>query len=102
MWPTNPDRRTEVREALLDVQYGNCAACGSDNPGPGHGWHLDHCHETNLVRGVLCQGCNFALGCAKDSIETLYALVEYLSDFEDYVSSLENVRDRADEHYCGD
>ena len=39
---------------------------------------IDHCHETNIVRGVLCSACNLALGHARDSIEVLDKLKNYL------------------------
>lgn len=40
--------------------------------------HVDHCHRTGLVRGVLCYGCNVALGMVKDSPATLRILAKYL------------------------
>ncbi len=40
--------------------------------------HVDHDHELSVVRGLLCLHCNCALGHAKDSIERLEALAEYL------------------------
>lgn len=39
---------------------------------------LDHCHATNSVRAPLCDGCNLALGGAKDDPATLRALADYL------------------------
>ena len=40
--------------------------------------HIDHCHKTGKVRGLLCQMCNQALGLIKDNINTLNAMIEYL------------------------
>jgi hypothetical protein len=40
--------------------------------------HVDHCHTTGLVRGVLCFNCNAALGHLKDSEDRLKALIDYL------------------------
>ncbi|MFF7882932.1 endonuclease domain-containing protein [Streptomyces sp. NPDC020794] len=40
---------------------------------------VDHCHGTGVVRGALCQACNFMLGNARDSVETLLAAVKYLT-----------------------
>lgn len=40
--------------------------------------HMDHCHETNVFRGVICRSCNHCLGHCKDSIETLKNCIEYL------------------------
>lgn len=39
---------------------------------------IDHCHETDVVRGVLCSACNLALGHARDSVEVIDKLKEYL------------------------
>lgn len=40
--------------------------------------HLDHDHATGKFRGVLCGGCNWALGNVRDSSSTLRALADYL------------------------
>jgi hypothetical protein len=40
--------------------------------------HIDHCHKTNKVRGILCVNCNLGLGNFKDKEEYLYNAIEYL------------------------
>lgn len=40
--------------------------------------HVDHCHVSGAVRGVLCGLCNVGLGSFRDSPEALLAAVEYL------------------------
>lgn len=40
--------------------------------------HLDHCHTTGRVRGVLCGPCNRALGLIKDRTDILNRMVKYL------------------------
>lgn len=42
------------------------------------GQAIDHCHETGKVRGVICSGCNLALGHAKDNVEILKSMIVYL------------------------
>lgn len=39
---------------------------------------VDHCHETKRVRGLLCVGCNAALGHFRDSPQSLRAALRYL------------------------
>jgi hypothetical protein len=48
--------------ALLASQNGGCAICGSTVPGGKGDFHIDHCHETGTVRGLLCHSCNTGLG----------------------------------------
>lgn len=43
---------------------------------------VDHCHQTNKVRGLLCSQCNLMLGLANDNIEKLLSAVSYLSGGE--------------------
>lgn len=68
----------EQKQELFERQRGVCAACGTDQPGSRKGWHLDHCHSTKQVRGILCHPCNLSLGHVKDSIERLQQLIAYL------------------------
>ena len=42
--------------------------------------HIDHCHRTNKVRGLLCHECNTGLGKFKDSLGLLRAAAQYLLD----------------------
>jgi hypothetical protein len=70
--------------ALLDKQNNSCAICGQ--PGgklrTGSGLHVDHCHETGAVRGLLCFNCNTALGKFSDNIERLQSAINYLNSHE--------------------
>jgi Recombination endonuclease VII len=49
---------TEDRKALLARQGGVCGICKKK----GRKLHVDHCHETGKVRGLLCGKCNRGLG----------------------------------------
>ena len=42
--------------------------------------HVDHCHTTDKVRGLLCSKCNTALGLVNDSPEILNSMIVYLMD----------------------
>lgn len=67
----------EQYNEMLNAQGGRCAICGSSDHGSKN-WHVDHDHETGVVRGILCQGCNHALGGVKDNPDTGIALAKYL------------------------
>jgi len=41
--------------------------------------NVDHCHAGGHNRGLLCMGCNIALGKVKDSIATLARMIDYLT-----------------------
>lgn len=51
----------EEFESLLKKQHRVCAICGGPNQ-DGRRIHVDHCHVTKRVRGLLCVRCNTTLG----------------------------------------
>ena len=64
---------------LLKSQGDRCAICEVpllDN----RLTHVDHCHATGKVRGILCRHCNLLLGNAKDSLVILSAAYSYLEN----------------------
>lgn len=74
------------RDAMLAAQGGVCALCGTDEPG-GRGWCTDHDHSCcpgrsnscgECIRGILCFGCNTALGNFKDDPVLLQRAIEYV------------------------
>lgn len=67
----------EQVETLALGQGGVCAACG-EVPGNKNGFHVDHDHSTGKIRGLLCHGCNLALGNLKDDPARISGLYEYL------------------------
>lgn len=67
----------EQHAAMFEAQGRRCAACGSTKPNAKH-WHTDHCHETGVVRGILCQNCNVGLGHAKHDPDILHLWLRYL------------------------
>lgn len=53
----------EDYERILESQNGGCAICETTTPGGrGNRFHVDHNHETGVVRGLLCWTCNRRLG----------------------------------------
>lgn len=63
--------------ALVESQGGKCAVCQDPLVSTRH-THVDHCHKTGVVRGILCHNCNRALGAARDSPVILRGLIAYL------------------------
>lgn len=64
-------------ERMLKQQGNKCAICLCDDPGKA-GWRVDHNHEFDFVRGVLCHRCNTLLGHAKEKETTLLRAIAYL------------------------
>lgn len=73
----------EDYDRILAKQGGGCAICGSKDSGKtgkkSTKWlHIDHCHATGKIRGLLCINCNNGLGRFKDDPSKLRAAIEYL------------------------
>jgi hypothetical protein len=69
----------EDYDRMYAGQGGVCAICGSTSPGRNSPYfHVDHCHVTSVVRGLLCNGCNLGLGHFKDNKGRLSAAIAYL------------------------
>lgn len=65
--------------AMWESQGRACAICKSEISLERTA-HVDHCHVTNKVRGLLCFYCNGALGKFKDNVVTLQAAIRYLHE----------------------
>lgn len=68
-------------ERLLETQQGRCAICKTAEPG-GKGFHVDHCHSTGVIRGILCTRCNVGIGSLRHDPEILAAAIYYLRSTE--------------------
>jgi len=66
------------RKDLLEEQNNSCAICGINAGELNKKLSVDHNHETNQVRGLLCNSCNLGLGQFKDSVVFLSYAIEYL------------------------
>lgn len=79
--PTTPERMRLVRYGLTEAEYQRllkkqknaCAICLGKKP-----LVVDHCHETNVVRGLLCSTCNSAIGKLKDDPEVIERAAKYV------------------------
>lgn len=63
----------EQYQELYDAQGGMCALCRKAKK-----LGVDPDHETGRVRGLLCNGCNAALGNLGDTPEGLQGALDYL------------------------
>ena len=72
----------EQYQNILDVQGGVCAICKRPPEATGGrgGLQVDHCHDTNMIRGLLCFHCNAGLGHFKHDVTLLMNAVRYLED----------------------
>jgi hypothetical protein len=69
---------------MFEKQAGGCAICKS--PISSHNTpdimfpvaHVDHCHNTGKIRGLLCQACNKGIGHLKDNATLCRLAAEYL------------------------
>lgn len=74
-------------DKMLAEQEGRCAICGTTAPGgqprkdgtPAR-FHVDHCHDSGKVRGLLCHNCNVGIGNMRHSKEILEKAIAYVKN----------------------
>lgn len=59
-----------------EIFYKHCAICKSTKR-----LHIDHCHNTNKFRALLCSKCNTGLGMFDENIDKLFKAILYLNHF---------------------
>jgi hypothetical protein len=64
---------TAELDDMIASQMGICCICLS---APAE--HVDHCHDTGRVRGVLCFSCNAALGQFRDRPDVIRRAAVYV------------------------
>lgn len=66
--------------AILKTRQGNrCAICTKPLPAK---FHVDHCHATGQVRGLLCPPCNVAIAQLGDNTKGIMRAIRYLQQFD--------------------
>lgn len=69
-------------DVLLKSQGDVCAICKTSEPGGKYNQFIvDHCHITNVIRGILCNSCNAALGNFKDDVDILNNVIKYINHY---------------------
>lgn len=61
-------------EALLESQGGLCAICQQ----PLEKVHVDHCHTSGEVRGLLCPQCNSGIALLREDPRIINAAARYV------------------------
>jgi hypothetical protein len=65
---------------MMSQQNSCCAICNSHLKDTTEA-HVDHCHNSKAIRGILCGDCNRAIGLFKDSTELLKQAANYLKKY---------------------
>jgi Recombination endonuclease VII len=68
------------KEQLL-ISQNNCCGICKQSFSNSKATHVDHCHITKKVRGILCSNCNTMLGLSKDNQEILQNAINYLGKY---------------------
>jgi hypothetical protein len=73
---------TKFIEEYYLVHSGKCEICYEK---PSRELAIDHCHQTGVFRGLLCNRCNLVLGQVEDSYFILQNMLEYIGKHLDKV-----------------
>lgn len=69
----------ETYNKLLKKQKGKCALCGTKDPkGRRDIFQIDHNHQTDKIRGLLCTNCNLGIGMLEFNKVSIVHLIKYL------------------------
>ena len=72
----------EQWESMREKENYACMICGITEDELNKVLDVDHCHESEKVRGVLCNHCNNIIGRAKDNVDLLKAAITYLETYD--------------------
>lgn len=70
----------EQFDTMMSLQGGKCLICRKDDK-----LHVDHCHKTGVIRGLLCSRCNMTLGKVNDDISILKSMIDYLGSYARWI-----------------
>jgi hypothetical protein len=66
--------------SMFERQAGRCACCGRHQTEFKRRLSVDHDHQTGVVRGLLCSGCNTAIGQVRENTDVLKSMIDYLQN----------------------
>ena len=69
---------------MLRGQGFQCKICGTLDAGGKGVFHVDHCHSSGKIRGLLCVNCNMMLGLVYDKTDVLMKAINYLEETNEY------------------
>jgi hypothetical protein len=69
----------EQFDAFFLSQGNCCRICKTIEPG-GRNWHVDHCHASGKIRGILCCRCNVGIGMFRNNPVILMEASSYIDD----------------------
>jgi len=95
------DITLDTKERMFEEQGRQCDACAKPLASLSAA-HVDHCHGTKVVRGLLCSECNTALGLLYDNFAFMGGLVGYLArhkqrDIDDIDTAFEAILKLSDD-----
>lgn len=70
----------EIYNQMLETQNNCCAICEKKVVGLTYLLHVDHCHDTEKVRGLLCSACNLYVGYVKNNPHAFENGMNYLKE----------------------
>lgn len=71
----------EEYNKMFEAQSGCCAICKTHQSEFTRALHIDHCHKSNKIRGLLCVNCNTGLGHFKENVGLLQQAIETHSTY---------------------
>lgn len=69
----------EDKRNIWKKQNGKCLIC-KKRLTESRDCHVDHCHVTGKIRGLLCRRCNLILGYANDDPVILQSATDYMEE----------------------
>lgn len=83
----NADEFWKVWRKLFARQKGRCNICGIPQSLLSRSLNLDHCHQTLMLRGLLCSTCNLRLSWYERNAEAIRLHLD-LAEVESHIQAI--------------